>query len=239
VNPDARKRVEALREFAELGAGFQIAMRDLELRGAGNILGPEQSGHIAMVGYEMYCRLLEKAVKRLRHEEVREPVSVEIDLDLEAFIPDEAIPSAAERLDLYRRISREREPGGIAELAREIEDRYGEPPAAARRLLDLQELRALAARHGVVSISRDGEDRLVLRGTDAMKVILDGAGRRVRVIDPRTAVVDLPRARTPGPWRGGAMSDEEVFRIVLEWLRTGKLPEPPSPFKALRARAAR
>jgi transcription-repair coupling factor (superfamily II helicase) len=238
VNADAQKRIGALREFAELGAGFRIAMRDLEIRGAGNILGPEQSGHISLVGYEMYCRLLEKAVKRLKDEEVREPVAVEVDLNLEAFIPDDFIPERAERLDLYRRISVQRDPEGIAEMAREIEDRYGEPPAPARRLLDLAELRALAAGRGIVAIARESGDRLVLRGGEAMKGLLDGAGRHVRVLDPRTALVSLEGTRPPAArHRAEGMTDEEVFRAALAWLRTGKLPEAPSPFAAIRARA--
>jgi transcription-repair coupling factor (superfamily II helicase) len=246
VNPDAKKRIQALKEFAELGAGFAIAMRDLEIRGAGNILGLEQSGHIAQVGYEMYCRLLEKTVKGLRKEEYREPASVELNLNLEAFIPDDYLPGRSERLEMYRRISTQRDPEEIRELARELEDRFGEPPAPARRLLEVQELRALANQRGVASISRDG-NWLVLRGDHRMKEILDAAGRRAQVLNPQTARVSLDRPRGPGAG-GGAwrekeephrMSDEQVFRASLEWFRTGALPEPPSPFKTLRARAER
>jgi transcription-repair coupling factor (superfamily II helicase) len=226
VNPEAKKRVQALKEFAELGAGFQIAMRDLEIRGAGNILGPEQSGHIALVGYEMYCRLLEKAVKRLKREEDREPVTVEVELNLEAFLPEEYLPGENARLEMYRRICLAREPAEIAELSREIEDRFGEPPAPARRLLLLQELRALASARGITSIGREGE-RLVLKGDERMRPLLDSAGRRAQIIDPRTVLLALEKTRPSAlRRRGQGLRDEELFLAALEWLRTGALPEP-------------
>src|SRR5262249_29416536 len=129
VNADARKRISALREFAELGAGFKIAMRDLEIRGAGNILGVQQIGHKTRVGSEIHRRRLEQAGKRLRKEGYREPALVELELNLEAFIPEEYLPGGAERLEIYRRISLQKELEGIEEIARELEDRYGEPPA--------------------------------------------------------------------------------------------------------------
>src|SRR5262249_14759137 len=119
VNADARKRISALREFAELGAGFKIAMRDLEIRGARDSVGVEQSGHISLIGYEMYCRLLEQTVKRLRKEEYREPALVELELNLEAFIPEEYLPDGQERLEIYRRVSLQKELEGIEEIARE------------------------------------------------------------------------------------------------------------------------
>ena len=103
VSPVAARRLKAIEEFSDLGAGFQIAMRDLEIRGAGNILGKEQSGHIATVGYEMYCQLLERAVKQLRGEHVVDQRAVHLDLGLEAFIPRQYIPSDRQRMEIYRR----------------------------------------------------------------------------------------------------------------------------------------
>ncbi len=232
INPEARKRIQTIREFAELGAGFQIAMRDLEIRGAGNILGPEQSGHISMVGYETYCRLLEKAVKGFRNEEYSEPVSVEVELNLEAFLPEEYLPGWKERIEMYRRISLQRTLEGIEELARELKDRYGEPPARARRLLEVQKLRVLATQNGISSISRD-KNRLILKGRERMKKILDGAGRRVQIIGPQTAVVHL----SPPGRQVQRITDEAIFRILLDWLQTGTFREPKSIFQVLRGRA--
>jgi transcription-repair coupling factor (superfamily II helicase) len=139
-----------------------------------------------------------------------------VNLNLEAYIPEEYLAGGAERLDLYRRISCQRDPEGVAEIARELEDRFGEPPAPARRLLELSELRALASRRGMVSISREG-DRLILKGDERMKGLLDGAGRRVQVMDPRTAAVLLEKPRIPGALRRKeGLTDEEVFRAARE-----------------------
>ncbi len=230
VNPDAKKRVQALKEFAELGAGFQIAMRDLEIRGAGNILGPEQSGHIATVGYEMYCRLLEKSVKRLKNEEYREPAAVEIDLNLEAFIPEEYLAGSAARLEMYRRISQARDPETVDELARELEDRFGEPPAPARRLLEVQELRTRASLHGIDTIGRERE-RILLKGDERMRPLIEAAGKRAQILDPRTVVVAVEKPR-PTALRRSPPGDCDLLRFALEWLRTGRIPEAEPAFGA-------
>ncbi len=229
MNPDAQKRVQALVEFTELGSGFQIAMRDLEIRGAGNILGSAQSGHIASVGYEMYCRLLEKAVRRLRNEPEAEPVQVEIDLTLEARVPGEYAGGESSKLDLYRRISSALKEEQIAELSREIEDRFGLLPVEVERLLDVQRLRVLCAAAEVESIGRD-ERNLILKGKEGMKKFLATCTRRVAVLDSRTAAVCLvdPARRHPP-----SIDDERVFRTALEWFRTGVFPEL-GPGKALR-----
>ncbi|MBI4603317.1 MAG: transcription-repair coupling factor [Planctomycetes bacterium] len=239
MNPDAHKRVQALAELSALGSGFQIAMRDLAIRGAGNILGSEQSGHIALVGYEMYCRLLEKAVRRLKNEPLEEPVAVEIDLALQAFVPEGYLPagrggSAGAKLDLYRRISISTTVDSLEELERELEDRFGPVPLEVRRLLDVQRLRVLCASNGIVGVGRD--DRcLVLRGSDGMRRLLEGCPVRVAVLDPRTAAVPLvdPARRYPPP-----VDDEQAFRVALEWLSTGRFPELGAPTPAAGARSA-
>jgi len=221
LNPDAQKRVQALVEFCELGAGFQIALRDLEIRGAGNILGAAQSGHIAAVGYDMYCRLLEKAVRRLRNEPESEPVQVEIDLALDAHIPDDYIAQQPMKLELYRRISAATSPEEVTELAREIEDRFGSLPRSVENLIDVQTLRVHCARLGVDSVSRDDRN-LILRGQDTMRQFLATCPRRVVILDPKTAAVSLvdPQRRYPPP-----LTDADAFQMALEWLSTGKFPE--------------
>src|SRR6201999_1798300 len=103
---EARARLATLADHTELGAGFKIAMRDLEIRGAGNLLGAEQSGHIAAVGYDMYCRLLDKAVKEMRGERVADPTETAIDVGLTGSLPKAYIPSDARRMEAYRRIAR-------------------------------------------------------------------------------------------------------------------------------------
>ena len=106
VTPVAAKRLKAIEEYSHLGAGFKIAMRDLEIRGAGNILGPEQSGHIATVGYEMYCQLLEEATRQLKNEPKPTQPEAHVDIGISAFIPKTYIPGDRQRMDMYRRLTR-------------------------------------------------------------------------------------------------------------------------------------
>jgi transcription-repair coupling factor (superfamily II helicase) len=228
INPEAEKRLQALVEFSDLGAGFQIAMRDLEIRGAGNILGPEQSGHIAAVGYDMYCRLLERTVRRLRDEIEAEPVHVEIDLAVQAFVPEDYMRGEGPRLEVYRRVSQALTEKAIDELGEELADRFGAMPAQVRTLLDIQKLRVLCAAGGIESVSYQ-DHHLILEGRESMRKLLENCPTRVSVLDARTAGVSLvdPRRRMSGmsgASRAQALGDEDVFRIILEWLTTGTFP---------------
>jgi transcription-repair coupling factor (superfamily II helicase) len=152
VTPKAARRLKSVEEFSELGAGFRIAMRDLEIRGAGNILGPEQSGHIAAVGYDMYCRLLERSVRELRGEPDRDLVPVHLELGVAAYVPRQYISSERARIDIYRRTVACRTPEDLKQLEADIIDAYGEYPPAVATLLDLAELRVLARRWKINSI---------------------------------------------------------------------------------------
>jgi transcription-repair coupling factor (superfamily II helicase) len=150
----AQKRLKAIEQYSMLGAGFKIAMRDLEIRGAGNILGPEQSGHIAAVGYEMYCRLLEDAVHGLKNE--RPPTtgaSVALELGITGTIPKAYIPSDARRLEAYRRLATASSAAQIAAVRTDLVAAYGEPPATTQRLLDLAELRSAVGELRVVTVT--------------------------------------------------------------------------------------
>ncbi len=133
LSEQARKRLAALREFSDLGAGFRIAARDLEIRGAGNLLGGEQSGHIGSVGIETYLKLLEETVRELRGESVEEAPSVALDLPVPMSIPSEYVDDANLRMELYRKIAEEPEREMLAELA----DRFGPPPAAVQTLVEV------------------------------------------------------------------------------------------------------
>ncbi|MEE8167195.1 MAG: transcription-repair coupling factor, partial [Myxococcota bacterium] len=226
VNPDAEKRLQALVEFSDLGAGFQIAMRDLEIRGAGNILGPQQSGHIAAVGYDMYCRLLERAAQQLREEGWAEPVHVEVDLAVQAFVPEMYLPGEGPRLDIYRRVSQAFTEKAVDDLGEELEDRFGAMPSQVRTLLDIQKVRVLFAAAGIESVSHQDRN-LILHGRESMSALLETCPTRVSVLDARTAAVSLvdPRRKYQAGLNGGmTLGDEEVFRIILEWLQTGAFP---------------
>ncbi len=167
MSDEARKRLQAIFNASELGAGFQIALSDLEIRGAGNILGAEQSGHMAAVGFDLYSRLLSEAVEERRAaHEGRAPIverqQAVVDLPLEANLPDDYVPDEAQKLELYRRLARAREAGDLSAFRQELTDRFGPPPEPVRRLIDVAELRLAAEAAGIASISRE-EGQLVVR----------------------------------------------------------------------------
>ncbi|RKI68599.1 transcription-repair coupling factor [bacterium 1xD42-67] len=156
----ASKRLEAIREFAEFGSGFKIAMRDLEIRGAGNVLGPEQSGFLLSVGYDMYLKLLEEAVLLEQGQPLPTRTECAADLSVSASIPDRYVPSPEQRMDLYRRIAAVRDEKEADELVDELIDRYGEPPRPVNNLISVALLRADAARCRINDIGQKG-DKLV------------------------------------------------------------------------------
>jgi len=220
VNDDAKKRMRALVEFSGLGAGFQIAMRDLEIRGAGNILGKEQSGHIATVGYDMYCRLLEKCVHSIRKEEYREPSSVEIDLVLDAYIPDDFLSNEAAKLEVYRRISVAPNVEAVADLRTEFADRYGKLPEKLHRLFELQEFRLRSSGHGIEYVGRE-DTSLIFRGGESMSELLESCPLRVVVLDSRTVAIPL---RDSKAGLTADMDDIQLFQGLSKWMRTGRFP---------------
>jgi transcription-repair coupling factor (superfamily II helicase) len=141
-----RKRLRALSEFTELGSGFKVAMRDLEIRGCGNVLGPEQSGYVAEVGFDLYVKLLEEAVKELRGEPVEARITTKIETDVPAFIPDTYVEDEKQRVIFYKKLVEARKLDEVAELERELLDRFGRIPAEGLNLLEFQRLRILGAR---------------------------------------------------------------------------------------------
>ncbi|MFI3252991.1 MAG: transcription-repair coupling factor [Eubacteriales bacterium] len=153
----ASKRLSALREFAEFGAGFQIAMRDLEIRGAGNVLGPEQSGFLLSVGYDMYLRLLEEAVLTEQGLPLPENNICVADLTVAASVPDRYVPQEKQRMDLYRRIASLRSEEDADDLVDELIDRYGEPPRTVNNLISVALLRAKAQPFGITRIVQQRE----------------------------------------------------------------------------------
>ena len=157
----ASKRLGAIREFAEFGSGFKIAMRDLEIRGAGNVLGPEQSGFLLSVGYDMYLKLLEEAVLEERGEKPERPTECAADLSVAASIPDRYVPSPEQRMDLYRRIAAIRSEEDADDLTDELIDRYGDPPRTVNNLIAVALLRADAARSGQASLILNADHPLV------------------------------------------------------------------------------
>jgi len=186
---DARRRIGALRQYSTLGSGFKIAMRDLEIRGAGNLLGSEQSGHITAVGFELYCQLLKQSIAALKGEKVKPRVEVQVRLDFlsagevrsekpemrtteqsdaatnarpsSAFLPHNYIPEPRHRIEIYRKLAQATDNASLENLARELRDRFGSPPPPVELLLKMVELKVLAAERGISALEVK-DDKLML-----------------------------------------------------------------------------
>lgn len=199
LTPEASKRLRAIEEYSQMGAGFAISMRDLEIRGAGNLLGSQQSGHIAAVGYELYCQLLEDAVRQAKKLPPKLSADVDIDLPIEAYLPDDYVPDLRHKIDLYRRMTRINHAAEIVPFREELIDRFGPIPDAASRMTQLCELRLDAAAWGIQSISNN--DRfIVLQYANERRIqeLVDRASVPVRIVDSRKAYI---------PTKGFDMSD--------------------------------
>jgi transcription-repair coupling factor (superfamily II helicase) len=199
LTPTAARRLKAIEEFTELGAGFKIAMRDLEIRGAGNILGHQQSGHIAAVGYELYCQLLETAVGRLKNQPLRTTIDVTIDLPWRAFLPRDYVAGQRPRIEIYRRLARIRKLERLADFGKELADRFGPLPEPALWLLRSQELRIMAAKWQIASIHVEKNDMVLgYRHRTRIERLAELSGKRLRVVDAESAYYRL-RGREAQP----------------------------------------
>jgi transcription-repair coupling factor (superfamily II helicase) len=226
MSEEARKRLQAIFNASELGAGFQIALSDLEIRGAGNILGGEQSGFMAAVGFDLYSRLLAEAVEERKAEhDHRPPVlptpQAVVDLPIEAHLPDDYVTEEAQKLELYRRLARARSAGDLAAFRQEVIDRFGPMPAPVLRLVEVAELRLAAEGAGVSSISRE-EGQLVVRfgvglsRATAMRLITPAALPGVRHSEV-TFASNQVRIRLPkDPLKGWQLTQAVVARLSAE-----------------------
>jgi transcription-repair coupling factor (superfamily II helicase) len=154
LTPIARRRLAALKEFSDLGAGFKIAALDLELRGAGNMLGGEQSGHIEAIGFELYTQMLERAVREMKGEAAPDEAETQLNLGLNIRIPADYVPEENQRLQMYKRVARVETESQLSDVTGELQDRYGPPPPAVRNLLDYASLKLLCMKVGVNAIER-------------------------------------------------------------------------------------
>ncbi len=160
VSPDARKRLEAIEEMSGLGAGFQLATRDLEIRGTGNMLGKNQSGHIATIGFDLYCQMMEETVRELKGEKIETRIETELDLQIRGFIPKDYIPELNHRLDFYRRLQLVANEESLSRISKEMRDRCGAIPDSVEKLLVLIEIK-LACQALHISKARLDRDQIV------------------------------------------------------------------------------
>lgn len=216
----AEKRLSAIREFTELGSGFKIAMRDLELRGAGNLLGSEQHGHMEAVGYDLYCKLLNESVKEIQGEvTIKEGYETEIDLDIDAYIPDRYIRNEAQKLDIYKRIAGIQNEEEYDDMLEELMDRFGELPRAVQNLLMVARLKAQAHDCYVTELVQKGDVvRLVLYEKAQMDPI--GIDALVKQYKGRLKfkIEKNPYFLYERPKKGGKETDQilDTVRMLLE-----------------------
>jgi len=213
----AEKRLATLREFTELGSGYRVALRDLELRGAGNLLGPEQHGFMVDVGFDLYCRLLEDAVKEIRGETTEPRPDVQVDLAVSAFLPTSFVKDERQRLDLYRRLADAPDSSRIDDLETELCDRYGDLPVPARNLLAVARLRLLAGKAGLVALTQQGR-RLSCRSAPGASSDPDSLARVVKWGRGRVQAKP-PRSNDLLTFKLDGMQGEEVVAYITAALR--------------------
>lgn len=166
LNEIAEKRLQAIREFTEFGSGFKIAMRDLEIRGTGNLLGREQHGHMEAIGYDLYIKLLEDTVKELKGEAVTEQVDTSIELQVSAFIPETYIADENQKIEIYKKIAYIGSHEDLFDIEEEIEDRFGDLPQVVRNLLSISYIRHLAKKCGIIAITQKKNSIIVKFNSD-------------------------------------------------------------------------
>ncbi len=199
LSTDAQKRLIAIQQFTELGSGFRIAAADLEIRGAGNLLGRQQSGHIAAVGLDLYMQMVEQAVQRLKGHVVEEEPDPMLRLNLSAYIPEDYVPDAHQRLSLYKRLSSCLQLGELALLHGEMQDRYGIPPDPVERLLEVMQIRLLAKAIRLTAVEVKPAS-FVLTLSERAEIpeatihrLMNRCGTRLRFLSPRSLEVQTPQ----------------------------------------------
>ncbi|MCE5341159.1 MAG: transcription-repair coupling factor [Planctomycetaceae bacterium] len=196
ITPVAVKRLKAIEEYSQLGAGFKIALRDLEIRGAGNILGPEQSGHINTIGFELFCKLLSDAVRRLKNEPVEKEPTAVIDLGFSVYIPRSYIQADSQRMNVYRRIAAARNDKDLKMLEDELNDLFGRICPEVQKLLELSEIRILASAAGIRAVTLRGSDVVFSIEKDNPKKAIDIFAKvsgNLRIPDPLTVYIGFDR----------------------------------------------
>ncbi len=217
----AEKRLSAIREFTELGSGFKIAMRDLEIRGAGNLLGSEQHGHMEAVGYDLYCKLLNESVRELKGQDVtQESYETAIDLDVDAFIPDSYIRNEIQKLDIYKRIAAIRNEEEHDDMLEELMDRFGEPSRPVQNLLAIARMRAEAHDAYITELTQKGDEVKIVMYEKAQidTTRIDGLLKyyrgRLRFTIETNPYFTYARPKTQAPGKEG----EGTLQLVQELL---------------------
>jgi transcription-repair coupling factor (superfamily II helicase) len=220
LSEQAYERLKTIGEYTELGSGFKIAMRDLEIRGAGNLLGADQTGHIAAVGYDLYVQMVSEAVAELKGEPVRPPAEIKIDVPLDAHLPADYVAREELRLEAYRRLAAVTSPAEVEDIAAEWLDRYGPPPPAAAALLDVARLRAECVRTGV-------REANVAKGTARLFPVRLKTSEQIRLQRlSRTAVYKEDVGQLVVPLARDVNPAQALVTLLQELLQTVEAPQP-------------
>jgi len=206
LTPIARRRLAAIREFSDLGAGFRVAALDLELRGAGNLLGGQQSGHMDALGFDLYTQMLERTVAELRGEDVEDEASVSLNLGIDVAIPDDYITDMGQRLRTYKRTASARDDDSLAQIRKETEDRYGRLPEPVESLFEYASLRRTAESLGAISIDRTPGGGIVIKLSEKARV---DPGKLLSLVNKREGTTFAPS----GVLRV-ELSDDEAERLI-------------------------
>jgi transcription-repair coupling factor (superfamily II helicase) len=191
---DVRKRISAIKQYSTLGSGFKIAMRDLEIRGAGNLLGSEQSGHITAVGFELYCQLLKQSVSSLKGERVKPRVEVQMRLDFlgdAATLPENYAPEPQHRIEIYRKVAQTTDKAALEALQKELRDRFGPLPPRVELLLLVAELKMLACERGITVVEVKEDKVMLTRHGDF--IMVGGKFPRLTKKDPKARLKEIKK----------------------------------------------
>ena len=214
LTDEARKRLRALQEFTQLGSGYQLAVRDMEIRGVGNLLGAEQSGQVEAIGFDLYMEMLQEAIREIQGQEIPKVDDAQVDLKVKAFIPADYIPDFEQKMDAYRAVTAASSKRELEQIAAEWGDRYGEVPPAAQQLLKVMELKQIAKSLGFSRIKPDGRQHVTLETPmeePAWKLLEENLPQHLR-----SRFVYAPKKVTV---RGlGLLKPQQQLENLIEWL---------------------
>lgn len=209
----AEKRLKAIKEFTELGSGFKIALRDLEIRGAGNLLGPEQHGHLESVGYDMYCKILDEAVKEVQGKVVNKPVSLNIDININAYIPSSYISNEIQKIEIYKKIANIINEDQMNELWEEIEDRFGNLPKEVKNLLDISYIKSKAIKIGIKQMVQKS-NRIIIEFNNNINISIESLMGTVKIYKKKLKLTTSPK--TYLTYYRTSLKDEDVLDDLLD-----------------------